>query len=86
MNTKCIVYEENGGVVVVYPTADFLQRYTVEDVARKDVPAGTPYKIMSTSDLPTDPKFRDAWVVDMSNPHGYGIGHDAWAAQQESGQ
>lgn len=86
MSDKCVIYQTENGVAVVYPNAEFLQTYTVEDVAQKDVPAGIPYKIISTSDLPTDSKFRDAWTVDMSNPDGYGIGHHAWSAQQGNSQ
>ena len=86
MSDKCIIYQIENGLAVVYPDANFLQKYTLQDVAQKDVPAGIPYKIISISDLPTDLKFRDAWTADMSNPDGYGIGHHAWVAQQESGQ
>lgn len=57
---------------------------SVEDVARKDVPAGVPYKIIDTAELPSDRIFRNAWEADFSNPDGYGIGHDAWVAEQEA--
>lgn len=77
--TKRILYpQENNLVAVVIPTGEI----PVEEVARKDVPAGTPYLIVEAADLPQDPTFRDAWEADFSNPDGYGIGSDAWFAEQ----
>jgi hypothetical protein len=51
-------------------------------VARKDVPAGLPYLIVTDADLPADRSQRDAWTADFSNPHGHGIGAEAWFAEQ----
>jgi hypothetical protein len=53
------------------------------EVARKDVPAGTPYFIIS-SDLLPDWWSQEAWEADWSFPDGYGIGHDAWIQEQEA--
>jgi len=36
-------------------------------VAKKDVPTGKKYKIISDSDVPTDRSFRDAWTVNEAN-------------------
>jgi hypothetical protein len=86
-NNKLIIFcQDDGTMVTIFPSPDFLKMYSIDDLAKKDVPVGIPYKIISASDLPTDTKFRDAWTADMSNPHGYGIGHDAWIAEQESGK
>jgi hypothetical protein len=77
---KQIIYpNEFGGVALLVPA----NGWTVEVVARKDVPAGTPYKIVNSEDLPQDHTFFNAWEADFSNPDGYGIGPEAWFAEQE---
>lgn len=76
---QVIIYsQENGQVAVCYPTGEL----PIEEVARKDVPAGVPYKIVSDTDLPEDHTFFDAWEADFSNPDGHSIGADAWFAEQ----
>jgi hypothetical protein len=56
-----------------------------EDICRKDTPSGLPYIIIDVDDIPLDAvDFWDAWEMDFSNPDGYGIGHDAWFAEQEN--
>lgn len=67
-----------GGVTLITPT----EGWDVEVVARKDVPAGVPYKIVDSEDLPQDHTFFNAWEADFSNPDGYGIGAEAWFAEQ----
>lgn len=69
---------ENGGISIVIPTGEL----AIEEVARKDVPAGVPYKIVDADSIPSDRTFRDAWEMDFSNPDGHGIGHEAWFAEQ----
>lgn len=76
--TKLIIYPGEATVAVLYPTGEL----PIEEVARKDVPAGVPYLIVQEADIPTDRTFRDAWEADFSNPHGYGIGAEAWFAEQ----
>lgn len=77
--TKRIVYPNGDGTIsIVTPTGEL----AFEEVCRKDVPAGVPYKIIDVSDIPSDRTFRNAWEADMSNPDGHGIGHDAWFAEQ----
>ena len=70
-----------GNVSVIIP----VEGWDASVVARKDVPAGRPYKIVPSSSLPTllDPLF-DAWEADFSDPDGYGIGPEAWFAEQEA--
>lgn len=55
---------------------------TVEQIARKDVPAGVPYLIVDATDIPADRSLRAAWRADFSQPDGYGIGPEAFAAEQ----
>ena len=58
--TKRIIYPtDEGGVAVIVPAAEC--GLTIEEIAAKDVPAGKPYKIVSTSDIPSDRTFRNAW-------------------------
>jgi len=81
-----IIYQnDEGGVSIIVPTASALETRTIEDIALKDVPAGKPYKIVATEDIPSDRTFRNAWEADMSSPDGTGIGHDAWLAAQNTG-
>ena len=75
---KAIIYNNNdGGVSIIHPTNEL----PIEEVARKDVPAGVPYQIVDASDIPTDREFRNAWEADIV-PDGVGIGADAWFAEQ----
>lgn len=62
------------GLSIVIPASDL----PIEEVGLKDVPAGVAFKIVNVSDIPTDRTYRGAWEADMSNPDGYGLGHDAW--------
>ena len=78
MNQRIIYPTDDGGVSILVPTGEI----AIEEVARKDVPAGVAYKIVDVADIPTDRTFRDAWEADMSNPDGVGIGADAWFAEQ----
>jgi hypothetical protein len=51
---------------------------TIEEICRKDIPAGQPYKILTYQDFPWDETFglttdfMQALVVDFSNPDGVG--------------
>jgi hypothetical protein len=77
---KTIFYpNDNGGLVMVIPADCGIP---VEEIARKDVPAGKPYIIANNADLPADRAYIDAWVADFSEPDGYGIGPDAWFAER----
>jgi len=60
--TKRIIYPTvDGGVAIVIPTPEYLETHTIEELAYKDVPKDTPFKIVDVSDIPTDRTFRDAW-------------------------
>jgi hypothetical protein len=75
---KAIIYNNNdGGVSIIHPTNEL----PIEEVARKDVPAGVPYQIVDASDIPTDREFRNAWEANII-PDGVGMGADAWFAEQ----
>lgn len=73
-----IIFPNAFGVAVIHPTGEL----PVEEVARKDVPAGVPFMLVDDGALPQDRTFRGAWEADFSEPDGYGIGPDAWFAEQ----
>lgn len=81
MTDKKIIYPTDaGGIAVITPSSSC--GMTVEEIARKDVPAGKPFKIINAIDVPDDRTFRAAWEADMTSPHGVGIGPQAWFIEQ----
>ena len=59
---KRIIYPtDDGGVAIVIPAPEALETMTIEEIAAKDVPAGKPFKIIDTADVPSDRTFRNAW-------------------------
>ena len=61
---KIIYKNESGSVSILHPTDEALSFMTIDEIAKKDVPTGLPYKIVDDSEVPTDRTFRDAWTVD----------------------
>lgn len=62
---KRIIYQtDDGGVAVIVPSPQALESMKIQDIAKKDVPTGKPYKIVDASDIPSDRTFRGAWEVD----------------------
>ena len=62
--TQRIIYPtDEGGVAVIIPAPEWLaeEGNTIEMLAEKDVPAGKPFKIINTEDVPSDRTFRAAW-------------------------
>jgi hypothetical protein len=62
--TQRIIYPtDEGGVAVIIPAPEWLaeEGNTIEKLAEKDVPAGKPFKIVNTEDVPSDRTFRAAW-------------------------
>ena len=41
--------------------------FTIDEIAKKDVPTGKKYKKIEDSDVSTDRLFRNAWTVDESD-------------------
>lgn len=65
--TQRIIYQtDEGGVAVIIPAPEALEQYGIEAIALKDVPAGKPFKIVDTADVPSDRTFRGAWEVDAA--------------------
>jgi hypothetical protein len=70
--SKIIYLQENGVVAVINPLFNDINPatnkiYTIEEIAKKDVPTGKKYKIVEDSDIPTDRSFRNAWIVSESD-------------------
>jgi len=61
---KIIYKNDSGGVSILHPTDEALSFMTIDEIAKKDVPTGLPYKIVEDSEVPTDRTFRDAWTID----------------------
>ena len=67
MTNQVIVYiNDEGGVSTVHPAPNCT--WSIDEIAKKVVPTGKKYKIIDSSDLPTDQSsFRDACTVDESD-------------------
>lgn len=71
---KIVFKNEDNSIGIITPTDEALSFATIEQIAEKDVPHNLPYWIVSTSDIPTDRTFRNAWEIDESfgEPNGFG--------------
>jgi len=83
MNQRIIYTNDDGGVVILIPTPECLFKYTIEEIAAKDVPAGKPYKIITADDIPTDRTFRNAWEAVIDEPDGVGAESNEFPAREE---
>jgi hypothetical protein len=77
-----VIYPSGDGVAILIPAEK--SGLPIEEIARKDVPAGAPYRIVLASDIPEERSQRDLWTADFSQPDGHGIGAEAWRAEQEA--
>jgi hypothetical protein len=64
---KKVVLHQNdsGGIAIVFPTGEV----AVEDVAKRDIPKGKPFKYMAFDDLPQN---LDDVQADFTSPDGFG--------------
>jgi len=80
--SKAIIFKnEDGGVSIIGPISNYPHlntlNLTVEQIAGKDVPAGSKYAIIDKSEVPTDRTFRGAWFVEESElTDGVGLSED----------
>jgi hypothetical protein len=58
-----IFKQDNGRLSVIYPVPEALAAHGIQAIARKDVPAGKPFKIIETRDLPPRDQ-RAGWTID----------------------
>jgi hypothetical protein len=59
MSKRIMYTNTEGGISVIIPSPD--SDLTIEQIAAKDVPPNTDYKIVDVSEIPTDREFRSAW-------------------------
>ena len=71
-----IIYEVDGELWVCYPNNK--SRWSLEEIALKDVPEGIKFKIINRYDLPESMTFRDAWTADFTDHDGVGMGATAF--------
>jgi len=63
MTQKIAYLNDDGSVALCIPTPDALTRYTIEQIADKDVPASKDYVIVEGDSLPTEPQ--ESWALDL---------------------
>lgn len=63
MSDKRIIYKNTDDTIsIIVPIVE--SGFTVEQIAKKDVPTGLKYKIIDVSEISSDRTFRDAWIID----------------------
>lgn len=74
-----IIYKDNdNNLVIITPTQKGLSKMTIDEIARKDVPTGLPYKIIEDTELPIEKEFRNAWTInDTELTDGVGAINDS---------
>jgi hypothetical protein len=60
MNSRIIYPNDDGGISIIIPAESV-------EAAMKDIPAGKPYKIIDSADIPADREFRNAWTADFTD-------------------
>lgn len=65
MNQRIIYSNASGGVSVVIPAPE--SGLSIDEIAAKDVPNGTPYSIVDISTIPDDRTFRNAWEKQINS-------------------
>jgi hypothetical protein len=65
INKRVIYKNDAGSICILCPTPECLKKYSIKEIADKDVPAGKPYKIVNHSDF-TNFDFTEAWEIDDS--------------------
>ena len=82
MSSRIIYRNLDNSVGVLIPTEEVLKFATVSQVAEKDVPKDLPYRIVPTTDIPSNREYRDAWEWDNTIvPDGFGGESDEFDAQ-----
>lgn len=66
-------------ISVLIPTDECLQIHSIESIAKKDVPSGLPFKILSLSDLPEEAKYWDEFfdAIEWDGSDADGIGSES---------
>lgn len=61
MESIIVYLDADNLAALLIPTPEALSRYTIEEIAEKDVPNGRPYKIVRKSAVPTGWSSSSAW-------------------------
>lgn len=86
MPQRIIYTQDDGTVAVIIPTPEAIEQIGIEAIALKDVPAGKPFKIVATEDIPSDRTDRAAWEVDEALlTDGVGADYGAGSTNQVIG-
>lgn len=83
-----IIYRtDNNKVGVCYPNLSFMEEtgVTIQELAKKDIPFGSPYFIVDETVVPDDLAFSDAWEVDFTNPDGTGLDYGTGSSNEVIG-
>jgi hypothetical protein len=72
---QAIIFPSHATIAVIRPLECGL---TIQEIARKDVPFGVPYRIIDAAVIPEDRTYRDAWTADFTSPDGTGLGPHRW--------
>lgn len=59
-SNKRIIYPQDDGTVAIIVIAPNAQ-LSLEEIIKRNVPTGKPYKIVDVADVPSDRTFRAAW-------------------------
>lgn len=86
--TKVIAYQTEAGVSIVIPTPEAVEIIGIDEIAKKDVPAGAAFQILDAEALP-DRTFRAAWKmtgkkVATDLPKAKEIAHERRRAKREA--
>ena len=62
---KRIIYKNlDNTIAIIVPSEEALAKYSISDIAKKDVPSGLEYVIVNTDVIPTDRTFRECWELE----------------------
>ena len=68
-----VIYQDGEGLAILCPADCGL---SVMEIAKKDIPKGQKFKILTVSDFPSDSQWRYAWEYDIENDYD-GTGENA---------
>jgi len=70
---KVAIYPNGTTISILFPAPNC--GLTLEQICQKDVPMGVKYKIIDSSEIPTDMELRNTWEYDFTNFYdGVGAG------------
>lgn len=79
-----IIYKnKDNSIGIITPTEEALKFFTIEQIAKKDVPKNLPYWLIKKENIPADKTYRDAWTLseNQGKPDGFGGENNEFDAQ-----